>query len=326
MSAFDEKTPFETVAARLSESTDLALPENWWLWPNVFQAHQHLSREFFSALGPYPAGRYDGRGVVICAGGPKLFANGWVCMRVLRYHGCTLPIEFWHLDNEIDTEMAGLVGEHGVSCVNGNLVARGLPQPPRILRGWELKSFAILHSRFQEVLLLDADNVAVTNPEFLFESPQYRETGTIFWPDYLRMGPERRMWEATEVPYRDEPEVESGQIVLDKARCWSALSLATHYNSHSDFYFKHVLGDKGTFQFAWARTGTPYSMPQRGIHSLHGTMCQHDFDGRRLFQHRNADKWQLDGSNRRIRDFWLEETCRDFLADLRRRWNGHVAR
>lgn len=325
MSAFDKEAPVEIVAARL-QSTRLRLPQGWWVWPNVFQAYQLLSRKFLSALGPYPAERYNGRGIVICAGGTRMFTNGWVCMRLLRYHSCTLPIEFWHLDNEINAEMARLASTHGVSCVNGNEVARRLPRPPRILRGWELKSFAILHSRFQEVLLLDADNVAVTNPAFLFETPQYRKAGTIFWPDYMRMKPERRMWEATEVPYRDEREVESGQIVLDKARCWSALNLAMHYNSHSDFYFKHVHGDKGTFQFAWPRTGTPYSMPLRGIHPLDGTMCQHDFDGRRLFQHRNTDKWQLDGSNRRVQDFWLEETCRDFLAELRRRWNGRVAR
>lgn len=130
------------------------------------------------------------------------------------------------------------------------------------------------------------------------------------------------MWEAAEVPYRDEPEIESGQIVLDKARCWRALNLAMHYNEHSDFYYKHVHGDKCTFQFAWHRTGVEYAMPPHGIHSLHATMCQHDFEGRRIFQHRNMDKWQLDGSNVRIHDFQLEEVCRAFLRELALCWSG----
>lgn len=86
--------------------------------------------------------------------------------------------------------------------------------------------------------------------------------------DFHRMERARPMWRAAEVPYRDEPEVESGQIALDKARCWQALNLAMHYNEHSDFYFKYIHGDKCTFQFAWPRTGTRYAMPGRGIHAI----------------------------------------------------------
>jgi hypothetical protein len=34
-------------------------------------------------------------------------------------------------------------------------------------------------------------------------------------------------------------------------------------------------------------------MPSRGIDALPGVMCQHDFEGRRLFQHRNMRKWSF---------------------------------
>ena len=50
------------------------------------------------------------------------------------------------------------------------------------LGGWELKAYALLHSRFREVLLLDADNVPVRNPEYLFDTPDYTAAGTLFWP------------------------------------------------------------------------------------------------------------------------------------------------
>jgi AAA+ ATPase superfamily predicted ATPase len=53
-------------------------------------------------------------------------------------------------------------------------------------------------------------------------------------------------------------------------------------------------------------------------------MCQHDFQGRRVFQHRNMDKWRLDGSNRQIRGFLFEDQCREFLSELRSRWSGKV--
>lgn len=65
-------------------------------------------------------------------------------------------------------------------------------------------------------------------------------------------------------------------------------------------------------------------MPPRGIHALRGTMCQHDFDGRRVFQHRNLCKWSLFRRNRRITDFWLEAECLEFLTELREKWDGRV--
>src|SRR5262249_11525741 len=156
---------------------------------------------------------------------------------------------------------------------------------------------------FREVILLDADNVPVLDPTFLFDTPEFRETGAIFWPDFGRLKPSHPIWEICEVSYRDEPEFESCQVVVDKRRCWEVLQLALHYNDHSDFYYSHILGDKDTFHLAFRRLGKAYSMPEHPIHPLEGTMCQHDFHGRRLYQHRNMDKWRLDGSNRPVADF-----------------------
>ena len=55
-----------------------------------------------------------------------------------------------------------------MSCVNAQEVRK--IHPVRTLNGWELKPFALLNSPFQEVLLLDADNVPVVDPAFLFET------------------------------------------------------------------------------------------------------------------------------------------------------------
>jgi len=198
------------------------------------------------------------------------------------------------------------------------------PFPTPVPSPWVLKPFAVAHSRFREVLLLDADNVPVQNPEFLFESAPYRKTGAVFWPDYGRLGPERTAWQAFDVPFRDEPEFESGQLVVDKARCWRPLRLALWYNEQARFFYQHVLGDKETFHLAFRRLEVPFSMPARGIHTLPGVMCQHDFGGRRLFQHRNMAKWRLFGTNPRIRGFRYEAKCLDFLRDLGRQWCGRV--
>ena len=59
-------------------------------------------------------------------------------------------------------------------------------------------------------------------------------------------------------------------------------------------------------------------MPSRGIETLDAVMCQHDFDDRRIFQHRNLAKWSL-GDNRRIPGFLREEECIRFIIELRLR-------
>ena len=282
--------------------------------------YQALLAAAVESPAPYPAGRFTGRGIVICGGGAKYFPCVWVCVKMLRHLGCTLPVELWHLGpHEVTPAMRALVEPLDVRCVDGLEVARR--HPVRTLHGWEMKCYALLHCAFAEALLLDADNVPVVDPAFLFDELEYHRTGAVFWPDFGRLGPDRSIWQITGIPYRDEPEFESGQIVVDKARCWAALTLAMHFNEHSDFYYRHVHGDKETFHLAWRKLGQEYAMPARPIHALEATMCQHDFTGRRIFQHRNFDKWRVFDDNRRIHGFLHEEQCLDFLDELRTHWN-----
>ena len=256
-----------------------------------------------------------GRGIVICGGGIKYFTCAWVCINMLRHVGCALPIELWYLGaDELNAEMSRFLLPFGVKCVDGREMCK--KHPSRILNGWELKSYAIIHSAFREVLLLDADNVPVIDPSFLFESPEYKEMGAIFWPDFGRLGRDRSIWSLSGVQYRDEPEFETGQIVVDKARCWKALQITMWMNEYSDFWYQHIHGDKETFHIAWRKIGQDYAMPARGIQRLKGTMCQHDFQGRRIFQHRNLAKWTLH-ENRHVPGFEHERECMKFIDTLR---------
>jgi hypothetical protein len=192
----------------------------------------------------------------------------------------------------------------------------------RILRGWELKPFAILHSAFREVLLLDADNAPVVNPAPLFHAPQYQAAGAAFWPDYCYgTSPKKTaIWRSCGLRPPKELEFESGQILVDKQRCWRALCLTMWFNENSDFYYQYLHGDKETFHLAFRRLKQAYYLVPWPIHPLKATMCQHDFEGRRLFQHRNLAKWSLHEDNRRIKDFWFENECRSYVSELRRRW------
>ena len=267
---------------------------------------------------PYPAERFACRGIVMCGGGTKYFPCVYVLVRLLRQLGCTLPVEVWHLgEREMSPLMRGLLEAYGVRCVDGLAVRR--VHPARRLGGWELKCFAVLHSRFQEVILLDADNCPVRDPGFLFDSAAYRKLGAVFWPDYGRFAKGRAVWAATGIKYRDEPEFESGQMVIDKARCWRALNVAMHLNEHSEWWYRLVHGDKDTFHLAWRKIGQDYAMPAHPVRALDGVMLQYDFAGKLLFQHRNFAKWTLE-NNRRVPGFRLEKECLGFIDELRVQW------
>ena len=281
------------------------------------------AEQFIARIRRYPVGRFEGRGIVLCSGGVTYFTGAWVTINILRQLGCNLPIEVWHLGREeFDRPMEELLAPLGVRCVNARQVMNN--HTMRNPLGWELKSYATLHSQFREILFLDCDNVPTRNPEFLFNSAQYREAGAIFWPDYRRLSRKRPIWRICGVEFRDEPEVESGQMVINKEVCWKALNLAFWYNDHSEFFYQYIHGDKETFHLAWRKTETPYAMPSTPIKTLPGTMCQHDFEGNVLFQHRNLKKWQFFGGNERVAGFQLEEHCLRYIDQLRGKWDGRI--
>jgi hypothetical protein len=277
---------------------------------------------FIQSIPEYPGG-YEGRGIVICGGGARYLPGAWVTINMLRRLGCRLPIQLWHLGKkEMDSRMQALLAPLGVECVDAFEVRKKIPV--RILKGWELKAYAILHSSFSEVLLLDADNVPVENPEFLFDTPQFQTRGAIFWPDYedARNPKARPVWRSCGLRPPAEQEFESGQMMVSKPRCWRALCLSLWFNENSDFYYQYVHGDKETFHLAFRKMRQRYFLVPKPVHPLEATMCQHEFDGRRIFQHRNRDKWILSGRNKRIQGFWFERECRGYLAQLRRAWHG----
>lgn len=276
-----------------------------------------LAGKYINKIPPYPD-TYEGRGIVTCAGGAKYLPSAWILIKMLRMLGCRLPIQLWYLgEQERDERWISLVEPLGVQCVDAYRVRNRHPHPQ--LGGWQSKPYSILHSPFEEVLFLDADNAPVRDPTYLFDDARYRATGAVFWPDGTWTSPSSLRWRIFGVPYRDEPEQESGQILISKQVCWKAMNLCNWYNEHSDFFYQILYGDKDTFRFAWRRLGQPYLMPEKGIVRLRHTVCQHDLEGRRLFQHRCHVKWSLRG-NHCIRGFLYQRECEAFIEELKELW------
>lgn len=218
--------------------------------------------------------------------------------------------------------MRALLEEFDVAVVDALEVAKR--HPVAVLGGWELKPYAIQHARFERVLYIDADNLPVRDPADLFGWNSFAATGAVFWPDVVKLRPDNPVWELCGLEHHDMPSFETGQMVLDKSRCWQALALCTWLNQHSEVLYRHLYGDKDTFLLAWRLCGLPFHQVPHPVKQLPLVLCQFDDQGEVLFQHRCNAKWVLFGNNHRIEGFQYEDGCRELLRELRSKWNGKV--
>lgn len=253
-------------------------------------------REHLKEIKPYP-GYFEGKGIVVCAGGIKYFTSAWINISMLRKLGCTLPIEVWYNGNELNGETIAALEGLGAKCKNCRDYSKS------DLAGYALKPFSILYSEFKEVLYLDADNNCLRDPSYLFDSEEYKQYGAVFWPDFWTTDKVNPIWEVIGSNDYDSIEQESGQILVDKEQCWKELNLCMYFNFNREDYYKLLLGDKDTYKFAWKALHTEYYMvptsvglcgtddPSDGFCGI--TMVQHDLKGDIIFLHRNWFKWDI---------------------------------
>ncbi len=201
---------------------------------------------------------FSGRGFVICAGGPYL-ESAYVVVRLLRYYGATLPIEIWHAgEDEIPAWARSAFIERGVAL--HDIMDYCKNRPLKQMRGFPIKTAAILNTQLREVMFIDADCFPVCNLEFLFETQEYKDNRAIFFPDYKRhlLLPDKPVWEHVGMTYNGDTEFETGLLLFDKVSCWKALNLAEWMNLGSEFWYQHAMGDKDTFYLAWRKLNQSY--------------------------------------------------------------------
>lgn len=294
----------------------------------------------------------QGRSIVTSVYGKEI-ASGYVLMRELIRLGVEDPIEIFHRPGEITPEQADILRKPSpdtisVKEIRGN--AKDFTTPYGTKAGWSTKIYALWESEYAENLWLDADSFPIQKPVFLFDDVEYKQKGSIFWRDVFSTDRANRyhdaapMWRIFDVSPNDGEPFETGQLLIDKVRCWTQLNLVKHYADNCEIYYNFG-GDAETFRMAWQhlhlRLGnkipyinsqsdpnTPYGfMPFGPFHKGHanqyhkwggGTvMVQRDRNGTELFNHRNMEKFTL-GDNPFYRDIQNEEIYHKHIEDLRK--------
>lgn len=262
----------------------------------------------------YPERAFTGRGIVIVGGNsPKFQTSYWVAIHALRRAGCALPIQLWFPEHENpDCERADELRRMGVTIHSfGDLVdetsaSSGAHGAAAMTNRFMYKIVALVFSSFQEVLLMDSDNIVLRDPNSLFNSELYSEHGSILWMDFWRGSAAPDLASVLGYDARANHTHESGQMVMDKKRTWEALRLALFFNAHSDVFYPLTvnymgLGDKEIVSTAFLHLRQAYGLSPHGpdhvgvrdhdrAETLGNTMMQHDMDGVPMFLHANLGK------------------------------------
>ncbi|KAL0933745.1 family 71 glycosyltransferase [Colletotrichum truncatum] len=256
-----------------------------------------------SGMIPYTSvkDRFFGRGLVIVAGNADTIMRVKVILRQLKKLGSSIPIEIHYWDNEMDI---GVMAD--LNALYTPIYYNDLSKEHNIVHikkdgyfgiNYQLKTAALLNARWAEPILLDSDNIPILDPATLYDSVQYQEYHSVFWPDIARTRPQNPAWAIFNTPCRmAEYEQESGQLLVDKTRFWYHLQLASWLNNEQGKYYNEMLlGDKDMFRFAWHALKTNFGKPKKWLTSVgtenDGFYCGHSFaqhhpdDGRVAFLH-----------------------------------------
>ena len=124
-----------------------------------------------------------------------------------------------------------------VICLDATQVAYPQHHSPLSLKGltFEFKAYVLAYvTTFDQVLMLDADNFPLRNPDHLFTSNLFQQHGSLFWPDFGQKQGNKSMVLAAHLDKKSEayttfnlsvpwvestkPHIftESGQLLIDR--------------------------------------------------------------------------------------------------------------
>jgi len=268
---------------------------------------------------------FKGRGIVICTGSTH-YKYALSTIDTLRNVIKTkLPIEvFYNGKDELsDEEQQGLMIYPNVflsdieDYFNNDIIKS---------KKWAIKPFALLASRFMEVILIDADAMFIRDPAELFKTRGYEETGTLFFRDRTLQKPYIndslnwfKEWAKNPLPETKSSrfwngitvhEMDSSTVVINKEKAILGLFSVCKLNENvirEGMVYHHVYGDKETFWMGFDMARQHYYMSEQPISFIGSVHTASSDDGS------NKDRQMLCGH--------IAHTLDDGRIIF---WNGHL--
>lgn len=212
-------------------------------------------------------------GIVSAAGGTYM-PTFVVTLRILRRTGCQLPVELFVKD---PTEYDPYICETILPALNAKCIILSeimtLNHDPTkntrvTIEHFQIKSFALLFSSFDNTIWLDADNLPLHDPTPLLSSKPFTSTGLLTWPDFWASTISPTYFNISrqpDFPTNTRASTEAGMLLVSKRTHFPTLLLATYYNYHGPSHYYTLLsqgapgeGDKDTFLPAASALSNPF--------------------------------------------------------------------
>ena len=140
-------------------------------------------------------------------------------LKLLRHFGTSLPAEVFHFSNQEEpVTLSNLDELTKLGATVREVVGVKKEADADRSKSFHIKGAAMVQSSFEQILMLDSDNLPAADIEPLFDGPGYRQAGALFWPDFWREDGANAVWAILGVQCRDEWTMEAGQILIDKSR------------------------------------------------------------------------------------------------------------
>lgn len=230
-----------------------------------------------------PKNSYKGRGIVTVGGGKfSLMATSMI--NAIRKTGTTLPIEVFIPpadQGQEDFYCNTWLPKYNAKCIYITDILSEKMIESFTFEGYQFKSLALITSSFEDILLLDADNIPLQPLDKIFDSDIYKSAGLILWPDFWRRTtmplfyeiagmpynknkrvrnnfdditpPEvytKDMTDFSDVPFHDmegtlpDPSTESGQLLISKGKHIPTLLLSLYYNVNGPSWYYPIFSQR----------------------------------------------------------------------------------
>jgi len=287
---------------------------------------------------------YHGRGIVICTGNFHFkFAHSTIDI-LINLIKTKLPIEVFYNGKDDLTEEKKKILQAYPNVYLSN-IEDYFNNDIIKCRKWAIKPFAMLASRFKEVILIDADAIFIHDPVELFKSKGYQKTGTLFFRDRtlskslnndsltwfkewakdpLTETKKSRFWNDITIH-----EMDSSTVVMNKDKVILGLLSVCKLNEFSireNMVYRHVHGDKETFWMGFDMARQHYYMSEQPISFIGSIKTESSLD----LDHRNNDEDEDNNNNNNNSKNGRQMLCGHIAHSLENGrilfWNGHLVK
>lgn len=214
---------------------------------------------------------------IVYVGGNKFSWLTLLSIINLRENNCQLPVEVLipkYEEFELNI-CENVLPNYNAKCIYLPTIVGEDVYEEYQFKGYQYKSLALSLSSFENVLLLDADNTALIDPEVVFESEPFTSNGLLLWPDFWKRTTHPSFYDIIGVKVdenkrRDmgyheygqfikkvqpddlvlfhqlentlpDPSTESGQLFISKKTHFRTLVLSLYYNTYGPDYYYPLL-------------------------------------------------------------------------------------